>query len=875
VGEEEMKTDDLNKIYKLIKYVNTYLAMESVGLGEILKEGRVRIKDVLSEITPIIKNEAGSDFAILIKELFDLGYSVICEPEYIIHLVGEKKETRLANQASIRKTYEKMVDIYLKFETIPLEDDFGGYATDNNSEENDIVKKLYSINIEEQKGYFRKGNFIYFGEYPKTKAREEAVLQMSRFPDINGHYTSKWDNNRYVKLIIDDGEIQGSFIDDTPIIYSKTYYFKVEPIKWRILSERDNSIFMISEDIIERQTYDNDHSGYLKSKVREWLNSDFFNNAFNNIQKEMIQLTEIKNSSESTGTDYNPYQEENCNDKVFLLSFAEAVDNNYGLIPDYFGYDLKRRKSVTDYALAKGCYVSKDRVDKGKGNWLLRSPAPWDPLAIYHVESDGALNHGLYFSTVNGIAPAITIYTTEKRKMADDSSSIEKLKNFNVEEESSFFEGKKRITKEKMEVITRMAESEDAEAQSCLADAYYWGHYVDQDMKKAFYWYKKAAGNGDPYAQNILGDYYYYGYVKGEENDSVDNLSGKNNTEINNRKGSKGNHSVEKNSEVDKLPDSIQKKDDLSNGNHLVKKNSDLDKLPDSIQEEDDLLIDYKKAAYWYTKAANQGYAEAQNNLGDCYYLGRGVKEDFKKAVYWYRQAIKLGNVKAHNCLGDCYYYGDGVKQDYKKAIYWYKKAAKNGNGEAENKIGECYYMGYGVEKDLKKAINWFEKSAEHGDPEGQNNLGECYYFGEGVEQDFSEAQYWYEESAFQGNDDALNNLGLCYYFGEGVDRNLEMAYKCFLSSAKHGNTEGQNNVGGSFLNGEGVEKDYDKAFEWFKKASIQGDPDGQYNLGLCYYFGYGVKSNLETAKRWLNKAAKQGNEEAKLFLATGFKADK
>jgi len=50
---------------------------------------------------------------------------------------------------------------------------------------------------------------------------------------------------------------------------------------------------------------------------------------------------------------------------------------------------------------------------------------------------------------------------------------------------------------------------------------------------------------------------------------------------------------------------------------------------------------DWEKAAYWFTKAAEQGDATAQNNLGVCYENGMGVERDRKKAVYWYTKAAE------------------------------------------------------------------------------------------------------------------------------------------------------------------------------------------------------------------------------------------
>jgi hypothetical protein len=48
------------------------------------------------------------------------------------------------------------------------------------------------------------------------------------------------------------------------------------------------------------------------------------------------------------------------------------------------------------------------------------------------------------------------------------------------------------------------------------------------------------------------------------------------------------------------------------------------------------VLKDAKQAASWYQKAAEQGYAKAQSNLGIAYAFGKGVLKDDKQAVYWY-----------------------------------------------------------------------------------------------------------------------------------------------------------------------------------------------------------------------------------------------
>ncbi len=56
---------------------------------------------------------------------------------------------------------------------------------------------------------------------------------------------------------------------------------------------------------------------------------------------------------------------------------------------------------------------------------------------------------------------------------------------------------------------------------------------------------------------------------------------------------------------------------------------------------------DYEQAVYWYCKAAEQGNAEAQYNLGFCYETGRGVDMDCNKAIGWYSKAAEQGDNEA------------------------------------------------------------------------------------------------------------------------------------------------------------------------------------------------------------------------------------
>ncbi len=60
---------------------------------------------------------------------------------------------------------------------------------------------------------------------------------------------------------------------------------------------------------------------------------------------------------------------------------------------------------------------------------------------------------------------------------------------------------------------------------------------------------------------------------------------------------------------------------------------------------------DCTAAARWWRKAAEQGDAGAQYELGKCYRYEYGVKENRREAVRWYRQAAEQGNSLAKAAL--------------------------------------------------------------------------------------------------------------------------------------------------------------------------------------------------------------------------------
>ena len=122
----------------------------------------------------------------------------------------------------------------------------------------------------------------------------------------------------------------------------------------------------------------------------------------------------MDNSAASTGSSRNPYACEDTSDKVFLISYKEVTNPDYGFASSGGSYDTARRKTVSDYARATGAAMSKNSPYYGNGWWWLRSPyGSYGDSSARGVYYDGyADNYGSY-DDVNyvryGVVPALQI----------------------------------------------------------------------------------------------------------------------------------------------------------------------------------------------------------------------------------------------------------------------------------------------------------------------------------------------------------------------------------------------------------------------------------------------------------------------------------
>ncbi|UZO07132.1 uncharacterized protein OCT59_027430 [Rhizophagus irregularis] len=215
--------------------------------------------------------------------------------------------------------------------------------------------------------------------------------------------------------------------------------------------------------------------------------------------------------------------------------------------------------------------------------------------------------------------------------------------------------GTEKYESKAFEYYKILAEKEIIDAQYQLGNCYYYGVGIEIDKVQAFNWYKKAANNGSIIAKCIL-----------EQN-------------YNKKTNTKKNRSIEIKIHKIMYFEGLRKIG-INNYNGIGTKQN------------------YKKAYYYFQKAAEGGYKIAQFDLGSCYENGKGVKKNNRKAFKLYQKSAEQGLLGAQFKLGYCYNFGIGTEVDEIKAFELYKIAVEKGHLDAQYQLGYCYDKGIGTE---------------------------------------------------------------------------------------------------------------------------------------------------------------------------------
>lgn len=290
--------------------------------------------------------------------------------------------------------------------------------------------------------------YVCFGVFPKTVLPLDSTVTINEKDSVtmgaNIYYKGS-DGNYYVKTLENSYSTDYKYTDQTLAnkIDANSYrYFKVEPIKWKVLTTdykgSGNSLLLAEDILIAGVSYyeDDENRGYIYqnnyrySQIRAYLNGysygaryensiwneiGFLQTAFTTSAQDLIATTTVVNNEEST-TDVEknikPATGFTCNDgydKIFLLSENESTNPEYG----FGAYDSSFQRSgrirvTTDYAKANFAYQQR-MYNLDLGLWWLRSPGLDSRVSRIVGEHGQADCQEYVLSTLVGVVPALTI----------------------------------------------------------------------------------------------------------------------------------------------------------------------------------------------------------------------------------------------------------------------------------------------------------------------------------------------------------------------------------------------------------------------------------------------------------------------------------
>ena len=300
-----------------------------------------------------------------------------------------------------------------------------------------------ALKRKEQERINRLQNKVKFGSYPQVKVKD--IRLISALNNKVGKLPSKWNSYEWTSFdYYTNGKVEkfmwyidveygtekyrgvyftsyrpkiisGKASADTinnGYIKKTLYWFKYEPISWIVLGENQESKtkLMICEMIMDSQHFNTDENNYAESTVRTWLNKMFYNTAFTEQQKQSILTTTIDNSTTSTGYDLNGNACNDIDDRVFLLSYQDIINEDYGFLSDCAHNDIVRQKKATDYAKVQGVRINIEDDSVGDGCWWLRSPFNTGSSFVRGVDCKGCIDDHFYVRDSGyGIVPALQI----------------------------------------------------------------------------------------------------------------------------------------------------------------------------------------------------------------------------------------------------------------------------------------------------------------------------------------------------------------------------------------------------------------------------------------------------------------------------------
>ena len=262
---------------------------------------------------------------------------------------------------------------------------------------------------------------------------------------------------------------------------------------------------------------------------------------------------------------------------------------------------------------------------------------------------------------------------------------------------SLYAEGKGTEKNETLAFIwyKQAAEQGYENAQIILADIYYRGIGINPNHQQAIHWYKKLAAAGNAHAQYNLGTIYYNGeHIEPDYKEGLklfQQAAAQDHRQAQYQMGYIYENGIGVMQNYEQALGWYRKAVGYPGGIAAAQY-----KLGYMYEKGIGTHQNQYSAIYYYENAAAQGHAEAQYRLGNIYFLqaydaiesqeenglSEGENEEDQEYLYnqtlnWYTKAAAQGHAAAQNKIGFMYAKGLGVEQDTTVALSWFTKAGE------------------------------------------------------------------------------------------------------------------------------------------------------------------------------------------------------
>jgi uncharacterized protein len=263
---------------------------------------------------------------------------------------------------------------------------------------------------------------------------------------------------------------------------------------------------------------------------------------------------------------------------------------------------------------------------------------------------------------------------------------------------------------------------------------------------------------------------------------------------------------------------------------------------------------DVSSAISWWKKAAEQGHAIANYNLGQVY-----IRKDVAMALSYWEKAAESGLAVAYYALAK--YYGALNPYDEDKVLSLYILASNAGHGLSSYQVVKIYSNRLKEPKNesnkeelVHKAMSFLNKAIESG------TVGDAYFYGIGTSQNFANAKTWYERELKRKPSDHNLMVKLAKVILLHDPTKRKEAIRLYEKASKIGASEASLCLAEAYSS-DGV--DDNKVLDLYKQAALVINVRAYLALAKAYR----KRSMNQEAIQWFTKAAQYGCKEADYIL--------